>query len=270
MLSADGIRFSAVRMALGVYLAHEFATVGLVSELLFGATGPLGSLDALAPPWILSARSCLAYPIVPLGFAATALVLAIGFYRRQCAFILLAGWVLLVNGIPTISVPSDGFVGWLVLTMAIVPPGEPRLPVISRVEWQLPRWLMPLAWGTLGLGYLASGVAKMSSPSWVDGSAMTIVLNGPVARDHGLVTLAGSLPMPVLRISTWGFLALELAFAFLILFRTTRAVAWVAMTIGHIFILLLLDVTVVSLAMLIFHSFIVDLKWLHCETRSST
>lgn len=63
----------------------------------------------------------------------------------------------------------------------------------------MPPALFAAAWIVMSISYTYSGVTKLVSPSWVDGSALARVLNNPLARptfvrDFVLATPAFALP----------------------------------------------------------------------------
>ncbi len=254
-------RFALVRITLGLLLAWEFATLAPFAARLFGDAGPVSTIHPLLPDSIVLVRGALAHGFLHAVLACVAMSFALGFARRSCAALLWLGWALVVNGIPTVAVPSDGFVGWLLLAALLIPEGEPRWPTAPAKSWSLPTPVVPTAWLALAAGYAVSGVGKLESPSWIDGSALALVLSGPVARDGFAAAALLELPAPLLRAATWAALALELGFPAMCLWVWTRAVAWVLMVLFHLAILLLLDVTTVSLAMLIFHALVLEEPW---------
>jgi hypothetical protein len=263
VVTEPALRFALVRSALGLYLAWDLARLSPYAGRLYGVDGLVGALEGPLPaPLALSAR-VLSHGDVLLALALVALGLAAGVQRRLAAAVLWAGWAMVLNGTPWISAPSDGYVGWLLVCMALVPSGEPRRPGARSADgWELPRPVLPAAWLALAAGYAASGLGKLASPAWLDGGALAEVLAGPVARDSALVEVVAGLPEPLLRAGTWGVLGLELLFAPCCLWGPARAVAWGAMALLHLCVALLLDIEAVSVAMLIFHLLVWEERWL--------
>jgi hypothetical protein len=125
-------------------------------------------------------------------------------------------------------------------------------------DWSVPRPLYAGAWLLLGLGYTLSGIHKLGSPSWVDGTALRHVLELPLARDTALRTALLSLPDAVFEIMTYGALAVELSALPLFLFRATRKFAWAGLIGMQLGILCLLDFADLTAGMLLFHAFVLE------------
>ena len=104
-----------------------------------------------------------------------------------------------------------------------------RLGAKPDPRWALPGGIFVGAWIVQALSYSASGVGKLWSPSWIDGSALSLILEGPLVRPTGLADLLAALPPIVLQALTWTFLALEVMVAPLSLTAWGRPCAWGAM-----------------------------------------
>lgn len=126
----------------------------------------------------------------------------------------------------------------------------------------MPQSAFALLWILLAVGYSYSGYTKLMSPSWVDGSAFTRVLENPLARPTALRGLLLALPPVSLRIATWTALALELTFAPLALLRRARPWIWAAMVGLHAGLLLLVSFADLTAGMLLVHLFTFDPAWL--------
>jgi hypothetical protein len=74
----------------------------------------------------------------------------------------------------------------------------------------------------MSISYTYSGVTKLVSPSWVDGSARARVLNNPLARPTFVRDFVLATPALALRIASWGALTLELTYVLLALSRLAR------------------------------------------------
>jgi hypothetical protein len=108
-------------------------------------------------------------------------------------------------------------------------------------------------WYAGGILYFVSGAGKLlTSPAWRAGEALGCILTSTVTRPLAAEVLE-ALPRWVLRDATWGTLAIELGFLPLALWPRARLWLWLASTTMHGIILVTLDVTQVSLAMLLFH-----------------
>jgi predicted DCC family thiol-disulfide oxidoreductase YuxK len=114
----------------------------------------------------------------------------------------------------------------------------------------------------MALGYSYSGITKLGSRSWADGTAIYYVLENPLARPGIVRDLLVSLPDPLLRAATWGALGLELLFVPLALFRRLRPLLWSALLAMHLVLLVLIDCTDLSLGMIVLHLFTFDPAWI--------
>jgi hypothetical protein len=144
----------------------------------------------------------------------------------------------------------------MLLVMMVVPHGESGALVPKRHgDWEMPRALYGGAWTMAALAYTISGAFKLSNPLWLDGSALTHVLEGPMAQPSFLLDAVLQQPA-LLKISTWVFLGAELFFAVLALAYRGRMAAWVMMTVMHLGIVLFLNLREIPVAMLLFHLFL--------------
>lgn len=266
-----GGQYSAYRALLGLYLAWHFAALLPWGGEVFSDRGVLpdgrySPLLRLFPNPFLLADGPAAVTVVLCAGVLAALALAAGWRDRVAA---LAAWfalAALLGRNPLIANPSLPYVGLLLLLHA----GTPRAPYGSleargRVDpagsWFLPRDLWRVAWILMAAGYGYSGLTKLASPSWRDGSAVERVLANPLARDGGLPQLLLGLPEEGLRILTWGALAFELGFVALALVRPLRALAWTAMLGMHLGLILWIDFADLSLGMVLLHLFTFDPRW---------
>jgi hypothetical protein len=125
----------------------------------------------------------------------------------------------------------------------------------------MPRALAVATWAIAALGYSLSGWAKLGNPLWLDGSALSFILTGPLARDSVVTHMATELPL-LLQLSTWGFLGAELLCLPMALWSRSRAVAWAALTSMHLGIALLLNLGEIPFALLLFHGLLFDVRWI--------
>ena len=194
--------------------------------------------------------------------ALLSLGLLFGVYRRTCCLLLWYGWACLFHRNNLISNPGIPFVGWLLLANVLVPIGEP-LCWRKKVDpsWSMPAILFYGAWLITGLAYCASGIDKLGSPSWVDGSAIHHLLHNPLARDWFLRDLLLDLPLSMINFLTWFTLALEIGFCVLCIFRKTRLWAWILIMLMHLGILSLVSFADLTFGMLMVHFFTFDPRW---------
>lgn len=259
-MSAAEARWPALcRVALGVYLAWHFAALLPYAGELFSREGilPDARLSPIAGAFpnvlVLFDAPAVATGLVVCG-AVAGLALALGVAGRAAA--LTAWYVLacLLGRNPLIANPSLPFVGWVLLALALSPRarGQPL---------GLGRWLRASLWVIVAAGYTYSGVTKLASPSWIDGTAILRVVEGPLGRAGALADIALVAPSALWTALTWGTLLLEVAFAPLAVARRTRPFALLAMTGMHVGILGLVAFADLTLGMLCVHLFLVEPRW---------
>ncbi|HEU4996834.1 MAG TPA: HTTM domain-containing protein [Gemmatimonadaceae bacterium] len=264
-------QFALFRIAFGAYLAIHFAQLIPWGPELFSREGTLGNAE-LSPlygvfPNVLSRWDSPAFATALLtSLVVLSVLFALGLWRRFAAVALWYGWACLFNRNPLISNPSIAYVGLLLLLSTLVPARERwRIGARSRdggdEQFEFPAWVLFAAWTLMAVGYTYSGIVKLLSPSWLDGTAIWHVLNSPLARDGWLRDAMVGLPMSVFRAFTWSALALELAFLPLALWSRTRPFVWLAMAGMHIGIVLLVSFADLSIGMLMLHVFTYDAAW---------
>jgi len=189
---------------------------------------------------------------------------ALGWFRRTCALVAWYAFACIVDRNVGLSNPGIPFAGWLCLACAIVPSGEGWTVSSRRAnpDWQMPPALFRAAWIVMAVAYSVSGIAKLQSPEWIDGTALSYVIDLPFARQEGVVRLVAASPDFLLRIFTWTALVGEALFAPLSLFRVGRAIAWSMMVGMHVTLLLVMDFPELSSGMLLIHVFTFDRRWL--------
>lgn len=275
-------QFAAFRIGFGLYLAGHFAAQLPWAAELFGARGLPSVLSSgaggevvPAPAWnVVALFGFEAWPAVVLvALVATALAFAAGVGRVPAALVLWAGWVCLFERNGLLANPSLPYVGWLLLACALVPPGEPwrlsprgvrpgRPDRTDRCDWSMIPAVYWGAWVVMAVAYTASGLDKLGSPGWRDGSAIGYALALPYAWDNPLRDALLSLPLVVQRLLTWSVLGIELAFAPLALFRVARPVVWLGAFVMHAGILLVFDFGDLTAGLLAMHAFTFDARWL--------
>ena len=172
----------------------------------------------------------------------------------------LGSWAisaLLYTRDPLIANPALPFIGLLLLVHACFPEHEE-----GARPWHRLTSPYGLVFVVLALGYTYSGVTKLASPSWLDGSALRHVLENPLARPGVLRAALLTAPPALLSAMTYGVLALEVAFAPLCLLRRTRPLVWTAMVGMHLGILMLVDFADLTWGMLLVHAHTFDPAWL--------
>lgn len=266
-------QFTIFRSVLGLYLAAHFAHLAPWAGELFGPGGLLpdptlnpahglfpNPLDLPLPDWLLTG--------ILIVLAAISLLFAAGFRRRTAAVVLWFGWTALFHRNNLIVNPSLPYVGLILVLTTLVPRGEPWSPGPRDPDWAMPKWVFRAGWILMAAGYTFSGITKLSSPSWIDGSAMRFLLENPLARPGFLRDLMLDLPDAVLAAMTWGTLAAELLFLPLALWSRSRPWIWLTLVLMHLGILGVIDFADLSLGMLMLHLFTFDPAWVPPAGRS--
>jgi len=264
-------QFQIWRICFGLYLLFHFLSLLRWGPELFSSRGvlPQGAMSPLfyVFPNIfrlwdkpLFVQACL----VVAAFCSVLFLL--GKLDRVMAVSLWYLWACFYDRNPLIGNPSLPFIGWLLLAYALVPALRRRKDNSAGAEspttWEMPGDLFAAAWIVMAVAYSYSGYAKLSSPSWIDGTALRQVLHNPLARDTALRSSLLALPLWSLKAATWGALFLELFFAPLCLSRRLRPILWFSMGAMHLGLLALVNFSDLTLGMLLVHFFTFDPAWI--------
>jgi len=266
-----GQQYSWFRVVFGTYLLVHFIQLVPYAVELFSSEGMLG--DATVSPFTQAFPNILAAhdsPIFATVFVMTGAVLCIPFilgrWDRSSALMLWYVWACLFGRNPLISNPGLPYVGLLLMVHAMLPPGSRGISAGPKgpdhlSTWRMPRGFFTVVWILMAVGYSYSGLIKLGSPSWLDGTALTHVLNNPLARGGwpGDLLLAG--PEWFLKSLTWGALGFEILFAPLALWGRARPYLWAGMLTMHLGLIVLIDFADLSLGMVMLHLFTFDPKW---------
>jgi predicted DCC family thiol-disulfide oxidoreductase YuxK len=275
----SGGQYSLYRALFGVYLFAHFAQLLPWGAELFSNRGVLP--QAAASPLIHLFPNLLAVadgPAVVAALLATgaagALLFAAGLHDRWAAGVLWYIWACLYGRNPLISNPSLPYVGWLLLAHVFVAPAPyGSWAARGRLDpgggWRLAPELRACAWLLMAVGYSYSGLTKLASPSWLDGSALAHVLHNPLARPGWLRDFLLAAPAALLRAGSWGALAFEIGFAPLALLPSLRPLLWGAMLAMHLSLMTLVDFADLSLGMAMLHLFTFDPAWLPGRARTA-
>ncbi len=256
-------QFALFRLGFGIYLAFLFIQCIPFAEALFSLDGMLPLNFSMPFPsflYLVKGNSTIQGFLVL--FALLSILYALGIQRRICAVLLWYGYASLVNRLPTVTVPSQGYIGWFLLASALIPSGESFTKADRQEDWAMPTPILVGAWLILALGYTFSGIDKLDSPSWKDGNALRFIFESPVVTEGWIKRLFLSLPPFGLKIMTWFSLWLEVLYAPLCIFGFTRKWSWVAMVLIHLIVLFAFDIRAVSIAFLLTHLFVFDHRWL--------
>lgn len=267
-----GGQYSLYRGLLGLYLAYHFARLVPYAGELFSGMGMVGEPSAspfygIFPNllFVFEAPAVAAGLLVMATFAG--LAFALGARDRLMAGFLWYVLACTFTRNPLIANPSLPFLGWLLLLHLAIP-GKPYGAWSARGRsdpgggFRFPPALFAAAWIVMAVGYSYSGYTKLVSPSWLDGSALSRILENPLARPSLLREVVLQLPTVLLASATWGALLLELLFAPLALIRRLRPWLSLAMVVMHLGLIALIDFAALSFAMLILHLATFDPSWL--------
>lgn len=257
-------QFIIFRILFGIYLIWHFASLIPYGVELFSDAGILGG-DGVNPfngswpnPLFLEGSNHWITPWLVTAVIAS-VSFSLGFLRRSPALFLCFTMSCLFTANPLIANPSLGYIGMLLLICAAIPP--------LTKDWKMPHMACLTAWILLATGYTFSGILKLSSPSWINGSALQHLLENPLARPGFMRDLILNLPDGFLSIMTWSVLLLEVSFLPLALFKKTRFWAWSLMLLMHLGIMTSVDFADLSLGMIVVHLFTFQRSWL--PTRKS-
>ena len=197
----------------------------------------------------------------PTAFAVQAqgvliyLCLFLSLFRPTRFFMLPAwwAWACLVEFHGGLNDVSQGFLGWMALSMAWLHPQDPDL------ERKLGAY-RPVAWLIFGLSYTASGWAKWTEgPSWRDGTALRWIAENDLMTRPWASRVAW-LPSPAIQALTWGALLAEFSALGLCWIPGLRWFSWMALTALQIGLASMMNFGWLSFGMLSFHLWILAIS----------
>ena len=246
-------------IALIPYGAELFSNEGIISDASLNPTYGFfpNHLYLWDTPFVVA---------LTLGIAVLAsITFTLGWARRTSAVILWFIITALFHRNNLTSNPSLPYLGLILILSTLIPIGENFSLSKKNERWFMPKWIMPVATFLLALGYTFSGWTKLSSPSWIDGSAIAHVLNNPLARPGFFRDFLLNLPEGLLATMTWGALLAELLYLPLCFHKKSRPWIWLALLGMHLGLILLIDFTDLSMGMVMNHLFTFDPKWLKAK-----
>lgn len=253
----DRDRYALFRISFGLYLLVHFAQLLPWSAELFSDGGMLP--DAALSPLIRAFPNVLGVVDSPafvelfvLGGALLCLPFILGWKDRLAAVGIWFVWACLFGRNPLIANPGLPYVGLLLLVHACLDPRRPG--------WRMPASIHRAVWIVMAVGYSYSGLTKLVSPSWIDGTAVAHILANPLARPTAL--RAWLLDQPaLLTVASYGALALEILYAPLALSRRARPWIWAAMLAMHLALVVLIDFADLTMGMVALHAFTFEPAW---------
>lgn len=185
--------------------------------------------------------------------AFLSLVFAFNIHSRWIAIFIWLG-LLSLRGRNLLHSDFDwDYLGWLLLASVLI-------PNIHKKKWEMPWQIYWGAWLVLCVSYSASGLSKMISPLWQNGTAIEYMLSSTFTSRFVVPLDSTYLDLP-LRIVAWSTLFLEALALPLMFFNYGRMIIWGGMTMVHIGAAILTPLTELSVATLIFHVFVFDSRW---------
>ena len=266
----------------GFYLTHHFYELIPHVVELFGREGMIGN-----PKWSptygffpniihLIDFSSILLKLYLISLTCLSVLFAFRlFYPRLVSIILWYGWASLLNRNVLISNPGIPFVGLLLLAFSLIEiktkntidsstssnSRESKQEIIHQLDPRVFPWIYWGSWTIYALGYTISGLHKLQSPSWIDGSALHHILRSPLSRNHWLCHYLLEMNPLFLQISTWLSLIAEISFLPLGLFYHTRKFFWFTFLFLHLGVLVVVNFTDLTLGVLTMHFFLLDLRW---------
>lgn len=260
-------QFALFRIFFGAFLTWHFIALIPYGSELFSSEGiisdpTLNPTYGIFPNHLYFWDTPMAVTIT-LGIAALAsITFALGWWRRTSAVILWFVITALFHRNNLTANPSLPYLGLILILTTLIPAGENFSLGKKNENWFMPKWIIPVAGFLLALGYTFSGWTKLSSPSWIDGSAISHVLGNPLARPGFFRDFLLTMPDGILNFLTWGALSAELLYLPLFLRKKSRPWIWLALLGMHLGLILLIDFADLSIGMVMIHLFTFDPKWL--------
>ncbi len=272
-----GGQYSLFRAVFGVYLLIHFVSLIPWAAEVWSSSGVMA--DGTAVPTLVPANifAWIDGPGFVTGVVVAAAVLsiafAIGFGDRVAAVGMWYILACLFGRNPLTLNPSLPFVAWMLLVHACLPAAPfGSWAARGRADpgggWRFPSALFAAAWILMAVGYSYSGYMKLTSPSWMDGTAIAEVLENPLARPTFVRHWMLALPLPIIRCMTWAALGAELLFAPLALIPRARPWLWAALLAMHLGLMTLIDFADLSAGMVMLHLFTFNPAWVRPRSRA--
>ncbi len=266
--------YSLVRMLIGGYIFVHFAhLIGYATEI-FSKEGVLSlessPFNQLIPNFLGFLDNPIALTVLLLIGCISGIFIFIGKFDGLASFIsiLILSYLYMRN--PLIANPTLPVVGWMLLSHMFISKtnfgsSSAKGNSFLHSEWFYPRNIHLAATYMLGLAYTYSGYTKILSPSWVDGSAISLVLQNPIARDHLLNDVLLYISPIFLIALTWSVLVIELLYLPAYLFKKLRPWFWLAMLLIQFGFLFFLDFADLTFPMLLIHLLTFDRRWINSK-----
>ncbi len=267
-----GGQYSLFRFIFGLYLFIHFFQLLPWGKDLFSNQGMISN-NSLSPlihlfPNILAINdSFLSTMALNICALIASIFFMLGKWDRIAAVLLWYVLACFFGKNPLIANPSLPFVGWLLLAHIFLPKApygslESRKRIDPSGKWSMTPSIFLSCWVVMSVAYTYSGMMKLNSPSWLDGTAFSYLLQNPLIRCNYLREFLMIFPPFILKVMTWGTLALEVSFAFLAVFKKLRPWIWASMLFMHVGLLFLINFADLTWGMIMVHFFTFDPGWI--------
>jgi predicted DCC family thiol-disulfide oxidoreductase YuxK len=266
-----GGQYSIFRAFFGATLFVHFIECVFFGTQLLSNAGPLANASAsplypLIPNILFVWDSPAAVTMLIAIGAVASIALLIGWRDRIAALVLWVVWACLFIRSPLISNPDLPIVGLLLLVHAVLPARpfgswDARGRLDPDSGWRMQPAIYTIVWIVMALGYSYTGVTKLLSPSWIDGSALAYILDNSLTRPVFLQEILSSMPSTLICMAAWGLLIVELLFAPLALIRRVRPWLWLSLFVMHLGLMSIVEFADLSTGMILLHFFTFDPAW---------
>jgi predicted DCC family thiol-disulfide oxidoreductase YuxK len=268
-------QYGLFRWAFGAYLFIHFVQLVPWGGELFSNRGVLPEASSspvidLFPNILGLCDSAELVMLLLLLGSGLSLFFAAGRFDRIAAIGIWYILACLYGRNPLIANPSIPYVGLLLLAHGCLSrsPNASRAGIAQGLKgspWRMADSIYTVVWILMAVGYSYSGATKLASPSWLNGSALTYMLDNPLARGGPVSQGLLALPDVLLRLATWGAMGFELCFAPLALLRRLRPWLWAGMFCMHLCLLVAVNFADLTLGMIMLHLFTFNPAWLRAS-----
>jgi uncharacterized membrane protein YphA (DoxX/SURF4 family) len=253
-------QFIIWRILLGIYfLIYGIALIPYVKKLYSNQgifeNGALNWTYHLFPSLFNWTDSTITVYLATFILIMCSLAFTLGYKRKLSAFLMAFILISFFNRNNLTGDPSIPFIYWLLVATIAIPDER-------KTNWKMPRAVYISALIVLSMGYFMGGILKILSPSWADGSAMQMIFSLPNTRFNFIETVSQYIPSWIFMIVTFSVIVLELLAPVFLIIKKTRKFWWVALTLMHLAVLTCFTITQVSIGMLLYHLFLLDLTWI--------
>lgn len=265
MVKYPGYQFAIFRIYLGFYLLFTLLTSIPSSVDIWSNKGIIprseNNLTYGVFPNILNHYDApIQIKIFIVILSLLSFLFMLGYARRWISFLLWYGWACLLNRNNLILNPSIPYIGWLLLACCLIPAGEPLSISKKRADWEMPKLIISGAWIIFVLGYFFSGIDKLRSASWTEGTALKKIMECPLGNSFNYM-LIEAIPARILSLLNWLIISVELMCLPLAIFKQTRKWAWLLATFIQLAIFISLNIYPIFFGMLTIHIFVYDKDW---------